>query len=662
MIRLDGYGAERQVLWTTTEYRTDRLRVDGKDPLLLYAWSQSGSRAEVSSDGGVNWSPFGGLPENFWIRCLEVDPENVGHAFLGAYSGLYKTTDRGLTWHQLASYQVQAFAIAPSDAKVMILSAAEGVYKSADGGLTWQKLAVPPAPEVSVFSTALTLLIDPRNPNVFYVGSSKSEDGGQSWVRMVPAQSWPYLELLVQAIDPTDTDVLYAQHPHAAGENNGVFRSTDGGASWSPQNDGLPVPDVSQIVGDPHSSGVYATTRAGLYRLVRSPASWLHFPYMREDNYSFTGIAVSNFSASENRLTFLAYDGEGRQAQLAENPASEVLGEHQQVARLVHEIFAQQDGELDGWVSARGDFNSGGFFLLAGDKWADGAIAETEDSNVLHFAVHGPDAFPGQGAETTLVLVNPADQQIKVWLNWQAAGGDPIQRVSRTIPPKGRLVEGINSLFTGSVTEGYIRAESGDFNMGVMGFELVRFPAQQSALALNAFRGSSLGRLYSAQLAQMGGTRTRIKLINTSGESMKVRVRAVAESGGLLAPEVETTLEPRACFEKDAGELFGFSQTADVVGSLEVIPDRTGLIGDVVFGELATLRKIAALPLQTEALRKMVFSQVANGMGYYNGLAMFNPGAVANQVTISVYSAEGVLTGETQLTLPPGGRLARLLP
>ncbi len=654
LTRLDNYGAESRVILSPSPF--NRLRIDRKDPLLLYAWLKDAQNIQISQDGGAKWTPVTGLPAAAKVRDLQVDPTNAGHAYLGADTGLYKTTARGATWNKLADYAVESLAIAPSDPEILVLVTLDSVYKSPDGGQTWQKLSVAAPPSQTDLAT---LAIDPLNPNVLYVGGWKSEDGGQSWVRMM---SLGFTVVLVQAIDPTDTHVLYGQADNWLAA---VFRSTDGGASWSPHDPGLPVSRVFAVTGDPHTPGaLYAATPAGVQRFVPSLASWLHFPYLKETAASFTGFAVGNFSGNQNRLSFTGYDGEGRPAAVPDNPASFVLGPNQQLARLGHEIFAEQGADLDGWISARGDFDAGGFFLFAGDKWADGAVGESEDSSVLYFsrALQGAGAYLGQDVETTLVLVNPADKPVTVSLTRMGSSGEFVGgSVSRTIPPKGRLEEKLDTLFTRPISEGYIRLFSAN-QRGVIGFELVRFPSKQSAFGLNALHKISLGRAYSAQLAQMAGTRTRVNLINTSKGTMKVRLKAISDTGSLLAPEVETTLAPGASLEKDTGELFGFSPSADVVGSLDVTADQTGLIGDVVFGEMGTLQKIAALPLQTEPLKEMVFSQVANGMGYYNGIALFNPGMAANQVTISVYSAEGALTGQAQLTLAPGARLARLLP
>jgi len=49
-------------------------------------------------------------------------------------------------------------------------------------------------------------------------------------------------------------------------------------------------------------------------------------------------------------------------------------------------------------------------------------------------------------------------------------------------------------------------------------------------------------------------------------------------------------------------------------------------------------------------------------MGYYNGLALYNPADQPNEVRLTVRNAEGQVTGEKSLTMPPGSRLANLLP
>jgi hypothetical protein len=77
---------------------------------------------------------------------------------------------------------------------------------------------------------------------------------------------------------------------------------------------------------------------------------------------------------------------------------------------------------------------------------------------------------------------------------------------------------------------------------------------------------------------------------------------------------------------------------------------------------LSEATNAAAMPLQRRLLLQAVFSQAANALGYFTGLALYNPTAQTASVTIEVFSAAGVKTGEKVLSLPPGARTSKLLP
>ena len=71
---------------------------------------------------------------------------------------------------------------------------------------------------------------------------------------------------------------------------------------------------------------------------------------------------------------------------------------------------------------------------------------------------------------------------------------------------------------------------------------------------------------------------------------------------------------------------------------------------------------VSVSKLEIQPSRTAVFSQVANGMGYYTGLAFFNPNSEDATVDIQVFAADGQKTGNAQLTLAAGHRISKLLP
>ena len=142
---------------------------------------------------------------------------------------------------------VTVIAVSPSNASVIYIgTAAGGVWRSGDGGVTWSP----------IFDRQLSLgvgepgglAIDPNNPNVVYVGTSsrvargpqaglfKSTDGGASWVRLGAgypsgnignAIQFANQAINVIIVDPADSNVVYLATV------SGVFRSTDAGLNWT---------------------------------------------------------------------------------------------------------------------------------------------------------------------------------------------------------------------------------------------------------------------------------------------------------------------------------------------------------------------------------------------------------------------------------------------
>ena len=98
-----------------------------------------------------------------------------------------------------------------------------------------------------------------------------------------------------------------------------------------------------------------------------------------------------------------------------------------------------------------------------------------------------------------------------------------------------------------------------------------------------------------------------------------------------------------------------------LVGFLGVQADGPGVIGDVIFGDPAGFRYAASMPLQTTTFTKAVFSQVASSeaLGFWTGLALYNPGSWRSTVTIRGYKSDGALQGEHTRGLDPGERFSQ---
>lgn len=114
-------------------------------------------------------------------------------------------------------------------------TASDQLYKTTDGGLSWSEIGRPP------YASVLT--IDPQNSSTIYAagaGVSRSTDAGMSWNEVNSGlRASPVLSL---AIDPESSGTLLYAWSNAGfvGVHGGIYRSTDGGASWKAADSGLP--------------------------------------------------------------------------------------------------------------------------------------------------------------------------------------------------------------------------------------------------------------------------------------------------------------------------------------------------------------------------------------------------------------------------------------
>ncbi|HEX5473206.1 MAG TPA: hypothetical protein VFX12_00980 [Vicinamibacterales bacterium] len=226
--------------------------------------------------------------------------------------GLWKTTDGGETWHPVtdkffAMSSVGAVAVAPSNPDVVYAGMGEtelrgnimqgdGVYKSTDAGKTWTHVGLEKTQAIA------RIRIDPTNPDIVYVaalgnpygpnpdrGVFKSTDGGKAWQRVLFRDERTGAVDL--AMDPKDPHVLYAglwevyrtpSSLSSGGPGSGLFKSTDGGATWTEltKNPGLPAPiwgKVGVSVSGADSNRVYAIVEAkagGLFASDDGGATW----------------------------------------------------------------------------------------------------------------------------------------------------------------------------------------------------------------------------------------------------------------------------------------------------------------------------------------------------------------------------------------------------
>jgi len=211
------------------------------------------------------------------ISDIAIDPKDENTWYAAVASGnLWKTNNAGTTWDPIfdneSVFATGCVTVDPNNSNNIWLGTGEnvggrhlswgdGVYKSSNGGKTWENMGLENSEHVS------EILIHPNNSNIIWVASQgplwskggqrgiyKSKDGGLSWTQTLGNDTWTGATEII--MDPRNPDVLYAatwdRHRTVAaymggGPGSGIHKSTDGGETWIKLTDGLPKSNLGKI-------------------------------------------------------------------------------------------------------------------------------------------------------------------------------------------------------------------------------------------------------------------------------------------------------------------------------------------------------------------------------------------------------------------------------
>ncbi|HEY3128821.1 MAG TPA: hypothetical protein VGL91_05145 [Acidobacteriota bacterium] len=203
----------------------------------------------LSRDAGKSWTLISGAEKDLKnIQSVAVDPRDNSVIYAGTWHLGAKTTDGGKSWKWIKEGMIDdsdlfSISIHPTEFDLVYVSACSGVYKSINGGNLWVKLRNGLTTEAR---RTHTVVIDPVNHNRVFAGTTLglylSEDAGSSWHRITTAD----LIINRMAINPQNNKEIYL-----AAEDAGILKSTDGGKTFVPSNDGFIHRQISQVVVDP---------------------------------------------------------------------------------------------------------------------------------------------------------------------------------------------------------------------------------------------------------------------------------------------------------------------------------------------------------------------------------------------------------------------------
>ena len=230
------------------------------------------------------WSSHG--PRGGYVTNLMMAPSNPDILYAWLENNVFKSTDGGASWNYAGRAHYPARYVAIDTFNPETLYVKPNVFpgpasKSTDAGASWKDIGPRDTP-------VAVLAMDPASPTTLYTldGNfrlSKSTDGGVTWSRT--GKGLPeYFEngfavYVVLAVSPSNSQTLYAASPRKRAEDQGLYRSTDGGANWSRVSVG-PFGNASMfqlVVSQASPNVLYASTVEGRFRSSDAGANWSAF-------------------------------------------------------------------------------------------------------------------------------------------------------------------------------------------------------------------------------------------------------------------------------------------------------------------------------------------------------------------------------------------------
>ena len=279
--------------------------------VCLPAQAPAGVRVNPALFSEMRWRNIGPYRAGR-TKAAAGHPSQPHTFYIGMVNGgVWKTTDAGRTWQPIFDDQptgsIGWVAVAPSNPNIVYVASGEGlprpdlavgdgIYRSTDAGKTWVHLGLRDAQQIP------KLVIDPTNPDRIFVaalghpygpnqerGIFRSTDGGKSFDRVLFKDENTGGKDV--DIDPSNPNIVYAtmweqrQGPWENGAwdgtNGGLFKSIDGGTTWTQMTQGLPadVINAELAVAPTNTRRLYATLEArqggtGIYRSDDAGETW----------------------------------------------------------------------------------------------------------------------------------------------------------------------------------------------------------------------------------------------------------------------------------------------------------------------------------------------------------------------------------------------------
>ncbi|MDG2062357.1 MAG: glycosyl hydrolase [Flavobacteriaceae bacterium] len=284
-------------------------------PLIQSQKKKKSSKKSVELNetyNNLNWRNIGPFRGGRSVTSEGVVKDQSTFYMGSTGGGIWKTEDNGMHWKNISdgflnTGTVGAISVSESDPNVVIVgmgehaargvmtSMGDGVYKSENAGATWEHIGLENSRHIA------NVEIHPSNPDLIYVavqgaqygpssdrGIYRSKNGGNTWEKVLYVSNITGASSL--SMDKNNPRILYAamwQHERlpwqmkSGGEKSGLYKSTDGGDSWTRLKKGLPevIGKAGISVSRANSNLVYANIEAegiaaGVYRSENGGTSW----------------------------------------------------------------------------------------------------------------------------------------------------------------------------------------------------------------------------------------------------------------------------------------------------------------------------------------------------------------------------------------------------
>ncbi|NPD47704.1 T9SS type A sorting domain-containing protein [Lentimicrobium sp. S6] len=330
--------------------RLTDVEINPLDENVIYIGAASGGVFK-SNNAGLSFAPIFDESLSLSIGDIALAPSNPDVIYVGtgeanpgggslAYdgNGMYKSADGGDSWSHIGLDEIGSVGrvvVSPNDPNTAYVAAMgylfennaeRGVFKTTDGGANWEKVLF-----INDSTGAIDLAIHPTNPDIIYAatwervrrlefytyggegcGIYKSEDGGENWEELDSGlPSGINVGRIGIGISQSEPDILYAIYADSPGYFEGMYKTENGGDSWSQTNDGN-MTDLYASYGwwfgrlkvDPQDADIVYAIGFYLYKTENGGSNW--FDITNDVHVDQHEIAIS---PTNSNLVYLGNDG-----------------------------------------------------------------------------------------------------------------------------------------------------------------------------------------------------------------------------------------------------------------------------------------------------------------------------------------------------------------